>query len=284
MEQGSHRELLALDGIFASMWADQISSTEDPAPSIGGTSSKKEITGYIADQSTSSPAEYEVEPEASQVLEAAPVTDALEVVPESAKVVPQEEEVKDEAPTAADSPPIAFPTSDSQEAFSSIRAPSIVSPPLDPVAPAARAPTPLTFPTSDDEPQPPMSETTAPPAVTPGVTFGTNLNAPPGRDGTPDPESEPKRKRISSQNFQRLARRISLTTRRQSSSSMIPSSIIPGLKRSDSPRVSTDDSSARAEPSGSNDSPAGSVKGESDKSKLKKKDKKEKKEKRKGSL
>ncbi|EDR09151.1 uncharacterized protein LACBIDRAFT_249450, partial [Laccaria bicolor S238N-H82] len=35
VEQGTHKELMALDGIFASMWADQVSSTEDPPVSIG---------------------------------------------------------------------------------------------------------------------------------------------------------------------------------------------------------------------------------------------------------
>ncbi|KAF8886925.1 hypothetical protein BD779DRAFT_541083 [Infundibulicybe gibba] len=86
---------------------------------------------------------------------------------------------------------------------------------------------------------------------------------------TPDPGSEPKRKRISSQNFQRLARRISLSTRRSSSS------IIPGLKRDSSPRVSTDEGAGT-----SNDSPVGSIT-DKDKEEVMEEDKEEKKEEKK---
>ncbi|KAG2741443.1 P-loop containing nucleoside triphosphate hydrolase protein [Suillus brevipes Sb2] len=35
VEQGSHRELLELNGLFASMWADQISASEDPKVAAG---------------------------------------------------------------------------------------------------------------------------------------------------------------------------------------------------------------------------------------------------------
>jgi ATP-binding cassette subfamily B (MDR/TAP) protein 6 len=35
VEQGSHRELLELNGLFASMWADQISASEDPKARAG---------------------------------------------------------------------------------------------------------------------------------------------------------------------------------------------------------------------------------------------------------
>ncbi|KAJ7200820.1 hypothetical protein GGX14DRAFT_659540 [Mycena pura] len=73
-------------------------------------------------------------------------------------------------------------------------------------------------------------------------------------------------------NFQRLARRISLQTKRQGLSSSI-ASIIPGLKRE---RTSGDDSSLRAEGSSRNsvpDSPTASLSGDKDKDKSKKKDK-----------
>jgi hypothetical protein len=125
--------------------------------------------------------------------------------------------------------------------------------------------------TPQPEPQPEMRIGDSPVSFTPAVTFGLNVNSPPSRTGTPGPDDEPKRKRISSQNFQRLARRISLSTWRQSS----VSSIIPGFKRSESSmqgRASTDDNDIRAEGSTSN-SPASSVKGD-DKGNSKKKDKK----------
>jgi ATP-binding cassette subfamily B (MDR/TAP) protein 6 len=35
VEWGSHRELLELNGLFASMWADQISASEDPEAQTG---------------------------------------------------------------------------------------------------------------------------------------------------------------------------------------------------------------------------------------------------------
>jgi len=57
------------------------------------------------------------------------------------------------------------------------------------------------------------------PAPSTGVTFSPEVDSPPSRPGTPDSNAQPKRKRISSQNFQRLARRISLGGRRGSSGS-----------------------------------------------------------------
>jgi ATP-binding cassette subfamily B (MDR/TAP) protein 6 len=125
--------------------------------------------------------------------------------------------------------------------------------------------TPLSFPSSDDKPS---SAPSPPPMQSPGVTFG-DVSATPDRVGTPDPEAEPKRKRISSQNFQRLARRISISGKRQGSTSSIPViANFPGFRR-DSPRGSTD--------TGSNSvtTPAAST---SQDDKKDKKDKKEKKD------
>jgi len=128
--------------------------------------------------------------------------------------------------------------------------------------------TTVEFPTTTSKMhQPEMKRSDSPISFTPAVTFG--VNSPPSRTGTPGPEDEGKRKRISSQNFQRLARRISLSTRRQGSVSSIITNI-PGLKRSESPRGSTDDNDTRAE---ATDSPASKVKGDG-KGKSKKKDKK----------
>jgi len=123
---------------------------------------------------------------------------------------------------------------------------------------------PVQFPTSDDAASDSHADSGATTSVpTPAVTFDANLSSPP-RIGTPDPESEPKKKRMSAQNFQRLARRISITARRQSSS------LIPGLKKDSSPRVSVDDGRSEG-----TDSPGGSIRAD-DKSKSKK-DKKERK-------
>ena len=49
IEKGSFKELLAIDGTFASMWADQVPSADDPTPMISGTSVKQEMSAYIGE-------------------------------------------------------------------------------------------------------------------------------------------------------------------------------------------------------------------------------------------
>ncbi|KAG6832499.1 hypothetical protein H0H87_001424 [Tephrocybe sp. NHM501043] len=281
VEQGSHKELLALDGMFASMWADQVSASDDRI-SLDDASTKKEVSGYSAVE----------ESEAQAELEAIAALEAPETVPPTDTLVAEAE--TDIAPHAetdlvdfpSDPTPAVEPVVSEQEES----APS--SPPIHSPIPITPVIAPLAFPSSEEpEPELPVPEiqsqleTPQPERIstpqTPAVSFPAHLTTPPSRTGTPDPESEPKRKRISSQNFQRLARRISLTTRRQSSSSSIIPGIssipgISGLKRGESPRVSTDDSSQRAEGTPRTESPAGSIKGDGENKKLKKKEKKEK--------
>jgi hypothetical protein len=149
---------------------------------------------------------------------------------------------------------------------------------------------PVAFPTSDSGPVafPGTSDEAASqkaPSVTqaPGITFAREVGTP-ERTGTPDPESETKRKRISSQNFQRLARKISVTTRRAGSVSGIP--ILGNFRRDATPSASssapaqaqTDNDVAKA----SSESPAASIQSETakDKEKEKDKDKKEKEKKK----
>ncbi|KAJ6603106.1 hypothetical protein B0H10DRAFT_1957867 [Mycena sp. CBHHK59/15] len=244
VEQGSHTELLALDGIFASMWADQISTSGGLAtPPAGGNDPLPEpdISGYSLEpaEHVLPGAEAEVMPETMAEIEGVllatepPLVDTLEAVtqsPEAEDEVPIElpgesepkgpEEPSPVAPSPSeDAAPIVFPATETAD-----------FPSVSPTSPLATAP--LTFPVSaDEEPQEAEKPT---PIQTPGVTFEPGLTSP---TSAPDPDAEPKRKRISSQNFQRLARRISLTTRRQGSTSSM-ASIIPGLKKS-----SGDDSS-----------------------------------------
>ncbi|KJA27744.1 hypothetical protein HYPSUDRAFT_130746 [Hypholoma sublateritium FD-334 SS-4] len=299
-EQGSFRELVELNGLFASMWANQVSSSEGPAPSIAEASIKHEVSGYAVDTAEVQEIQ-DAQPEEIAVQPTEPVSEAIEYTPSvRAEPVDIDEEAAPVEPLITEPQP--FPA-------------SADTPDVPAEAPAAQEPTieealihsptplssPIAFPTSSDSQseihrvETPASGAPAQvamplpmPAPGPAVTFGASVNSPPSRTGTPDPESEPKRKRISSQNFQRLARRISLTTRRTGSSSMIPSiSGLPGFKREQSPRVSSDDAATRGEGSNagaSNDSPAGSITGAGDdsKGKLKKKDKKDKN--RKGTL
>ncbi|KAK2467807.1 hypothetical protein APHAL10511_000102 [Amanita phalloides] len=234
VEQGTHKELLARDGVFASMWADQVSSTDEIAASIGDGSKKEAVIPYL------------------------PASDE-EMIRQDTNVLEGGEQSGDER--GADG--ITFPSSDPVPADAAENGEPMQFPtntvfPTDP----ARA-SPVEFPPSDDAPNQRASLSPSPP---PAVTFDANLSSPP-RTGTPDVDSEPKRKRISSQNLQNFARRLSISAKRQSSS-FIPA--IPGLKRDSSPRVSVDD----ARPEGT-DSPAGSIRIE-DKGK-KKKDKKERK-------
>lgn len=260
VEQGSHKELLALDGIFASMWADQVSANEDPVTS--SEDMKTEMAPYSVDF-----AESPLGASTASVhdIPGAPAAESSAHVLESPELAAGEEGPEVPPKEHSDSVPISFPVSDDK---SEVAAPALTANDA-PVAFPDSTSAPISFPSGDDTPSEPQSPKSLP--QSPGVTFDTGANLP-SRSGTPDPESEPKRKRISSQNFQRLARRISITTRRQGS----VSSIIPGLKR-ESPRVSADESSGSVRGEGSvKDSPTPSVTGEGDK-KSKKKDKKKRK-------
>ena len=334
VEQGNFKKLLAINGIFASMWADQVTSTEDPVHSTSGTGVKKEVSGYIVD-----PEEIQQEETMQEEITQGETTQGETTQGETTQGEPtqgearqeetrqegirqeemrqeetrQEETMRDEImqdETNLETPqdiaeiltPVAFPVSlvaestdvPIEEEQVKVDVPFAVATlgedPLAQSEPVGNVDTPSTapiipvsvdlqpsvttveFPTTST-PQPEMRRSDSPVNFTPAVTFG--VSSPPSRTGTPGPEDEGKRKRISSQNFQRLARRISLSTRRQGSiSSIIPNIPIPGLKRSESPRASTDDNDTRAEGSTTN-SPASSVKGEDKgKSKSKKKDKK----------
>lgn len=83
---------------------------------------------------------------------------------------------------------------------------------------AATSAAPIAFPASADD-----NSSSKPPSVAAapsgGITFSPDVNSPPSRSGTPDPDTAPKRKRISSQNFQRLAKKITMVRRNSSSAS-----------------------------------------------------------------
>jgi ATP-binding cassette subfamily B (MDR/TAP) protein 6 len=275
-EQGNFKELMELDGLFASMWADQVSGTDDQPPSVSGASIRKKASGYSvgvpgsveeANKNTQEVSEPVEELLPTQTFSEPDSSGNMADVQHSDLVTSQ---LTFSGPGSAQEEQFEFPAPidvpDHHEVTQTtevpIQSPTLIS-------------APIAFPSSEvNPPVIPKDESVTIPAPTLAVTFGASVNSPPSRTGTPDPESEPKRKRISSQNFQRLARRISLTTRRQSSSS----SIIPGLnfKRDQSPRVSIDDNTSRAEGSSTNDSPAGSLRGD-DKGKSKKNKNKNKK-------
>lgn len=286
VEQGNHTELLAQNGVFASMWADQVSSSDPISRKSSFVKEEPSAVDNVSGQAMDA-AEQALESQDLGVDQASlhPEEQASRSKAASFKEAAKEASIKGEGSSAkVDSPVVAFPSSDPvdeepAETHSSTMNGGVSFPAATPVAAA-----PIAFPASDSasviqrEPSvasPTPDAASSPPAVPTGVTFEDSTSP---RNGTPDPETEPKRKRTASQNFQRLARRISINTRREGSFA----SIIPGLRRDKSdagstPRVSADEGS-RGEGSSvtavMTDSPAPSVK-EEDK-KLRKKDKKRK--------
>lgn len=324
VEQGNHAELVAKGGLFASMWADQVSS-EDGASSIKSKKLEKEpVAGYAVDDAE--PAEAQVQESEQQVLAEEPLVDtpeaqAAELAPTTDVLVPEvpvagetaTDAPAEETPRPAEKPlsaPIAFPTSDgstdavafpSEEPSEEPHALS-TSPPADSSEGEVRtgtAPVAFAFPGSETS-----SQTGSPAlsgAASPGVTF---QDAPsPGR-ATPDADQDGKRRRtLSTQGMQRLARRISISGRRQGSSNSIPTAILNSFKRDtlsregsregkDKDAAAPKDGSTTnvredgtlagpvAESSTPRDSPSGSVASDINKTK-EKKDKKKKEKKRK---
>ncbi|EPQ57486.1 hypothetical protein GLOTRDRAFT_120643 [Gloeophyllum trabeum ATCC 11539] len=275
VEHGTHSELLAHGGVFASMWADQVSGTEDNV-TIGST--KEAVAGYSVD-GQEEPSKSEVVAEDIPATNVADVEASEPAAEASAEVhatiedqgdhiEPKEEQ---EAIAVADASDAAATSANVVEATSDVAVPDDTSRPAAFEFPASKGPAPVAFPTSDEtasQQTPSVAEGSA--AQSPGVTFVPTVGSPPSRSGTPDPDAEPKRKRISSQNFQRLARRISISRRQGSTGS-----IIPGLRREQSSPAQTPKDEAHVA-TGSGDSPSPSIQSESGKGKAQKKEKKRK--------
>ena len=211
IERGSHAELLALNGMFADMWTDQVSASD-----AASTVAKRQ----------SVVAGYEVEQDTTTVQDVAESGDAAEYEANHSGVGANIKLAEND-PNA----PVDFPTTDhDQEAE---EAP--VKPKREPVV--EREPSqPVSFPTTaalsgagDTDSRQSFANGSRPQSPGPGVTF--EPQSPPSRNETPDPDAEPKRKRTASQNFQRLGRRISIGTRRAGSALANPIQNIPGLKR-----------------------------------------------------
>lgn len=278
VESGSFRELLVQNGIFATMWADQVSADDELVDRA--SYQKDAVSGYTIDREGKL---EEIEPQPSEVLPS--VSDVASPEPQNPFADPividfVEERLITESPQPhqidlSDEPPIDRKETEPVETEAEqledeatrpfeAAAPSISDntapianfplsePPADPVvAPSpVPSPAPIEFPSS----QPEM-------ATSPGVTFGAGVNTPP-RSGTPDLEGRSKRIRKTSQNIQKLARTLSFAARRQSSGT---GSSITKVETG-SPRTSREDSSAsRMEGSAGGDSPEASVTGGEDK-------------------
>jgi ATP-binding cassette subfamily B (MDR/TAP) protein 6 len=273
VESGSFRELTAQNGVFAAMWADQISAEEDVPEVL-----KEVITGYVVAP--------EIKEEVTDGQPEAQDTAAAEVVsPESqnpfADPFPTDSKILDvvegvvtaspqagaaELPSEAANPEV--PELDAQGATqeeversksyvevasghtsTATGEPSgpITFPSSEPTLEAEAKPEPIAFPSQQvigTSPEIPVSP------VSPGVTFSSAVAAPSSRAGTPDPEGKPKRIRKTSQNIQKFARTLSFVARRQSTASVTATKA-----DTNTPRTSREDSSmARGEGSVAGDS------------------------------
>ena len=278
VEQGNHKQLLERNGVFAGMWADQITAAGG-LPVDGGL--REPVSGYQIDDAIP--------------LSDKPVTADIDAAPTQDTAEPQAE--APEAPTEDTAPAqdiVLERTNPDGSAAAAVagtqvddattnRSSDLGGGPVSEAGPSKA--TPVAFPTSDSAPiafPTSTSDETASqkaPSTTqaPGITFAQGTSTP-ERTGTPDPESETKRKRISSQNFQRLARRISVTTKRAGSISGIP--ILGNLRRGDATSGSgstpaQESTDGDAGPKVSSESPAPSI-SDSDKDKTKKEKEKKK--------
>ncbi len=237
MESGSHSDLLQANGIFAHMWAEQIKASHRN-DLIDLDKSVKPDTGYLIPdilQPVQKSTEASVDPE---VVVVPPVTEETNA-PVSTSEQSQDQPAKDSATLETPAPdpnpedsgvPVAFEVSETPEEEELKREPSTEDPPDG--AGAASIPAvveapiasplslPVAFPTSDDTSSLKVFDSSAPEASQPTQEPETaSISAAPGikfartespRTGTPEPVDEGKRKRISSQNIQKIARKLSL--------------------------------------------------------------------------
>lgn len=203
VEQGSLRELIEKEGIFAAMWANQVTADE-PAPSV----TKPEEVSLPAETSMSDDTKIQPPPEDAATEAGA-----------------GEQTVGDEQPPLESA--VETTTEPSEDKPSASYAEVAATEPQTDAPVVDAAPAPVAFPTSDD-----TSEPFPAPIHVPGVTFDSGVQFPSPRASSPDLAAEPKRKRTASQNLQRFARRVSLVARRSGSSTSIPKQEAPQSRSS----------------------------------------------------
>ncbi|KAF8520373.1 hypothetical protein BU17DRAFT_46726 [Hysterangium stoloniferum] len=237
VESGSFRELTSQNGVFAAMWADQVSAEED-APERASTVLKEVITGYIAEPEMKEEV-ADGQPESQDTLATELPSEAVE--PKAPEVAEQDTTPKEVERPKSYAEAASEPTNTAAEGPSG----PTPFPSSEPTLETEANPVPLAFPSS----QPEIATSPESP-ISPGVTFGSGVATPPSRAGTPDLEGRPKRIRKTSQNIQKFARSLSFAARRQSSASMTPTKA-----DTSTPRTSREDSSgARGEGSIAGDS------------------------------
>jgi len=302
VERGTHAELLGLNGVFARMWTTQMADfSGPPSPTIERPSKEvpdfvlpREPTGYsvVEVQTVDVPPEV---PAKDALNEDAPAPSEPEPVPvsdgpSSSEPFPSAPPLSDDLPAEDVPGPSSEPAKQDEQTASYAEVAAATPDPDAPVVdqdPASVPPAspardsgaglvnfPVSFPTSGDDEsmKAPSSTGAGSTSHTPGpsVTFGASVDTPPShsRTGTPEPASEGKRKRTTSQNLQRLARRVSLVSKRSGSVSSIPNPFRRKEEKKEgeaSPRPSRD-----GEGSSSNGSQLKGDNGKGDKTKGKK--------------
>lgn len=290
VEQGNHSELLALNGEFAKMWAAQVQGAEDVPPA--GSHQKEAVSGYSIEEPATkegadpaatqvenlmdSPAAVDAELGQTEAVDegAAPNAETTEApsgaAPDEARA-PSGAEHSQETTTAVDDQAlVAFPTETADGAHPSGDSAAAVAFP----GSGSDAAAPVAFPGGGDaasQKAMTLPEGAQTPSQTPGVTF-QDAQSPP-RSGATSPDPDGKRRRtLSTQGIQRLARRLS-TSKRSDSVSGLPKAggFMAALRREGTSGSSKDDGSSKdagESPNASVSSDIGQAK------KLSKKDKK----------
>ena len=231
VESGPFKELVQADGPFASLWGDHIGAGA-PVPGSSSATASGVAEGYdvsihnvqrvdnqISDGSaveafiSDSPRAVTASIRAASVRAPTASIRAPSIKP---TVSIRADSVAPSVPTKDFLPPASFPSA--PEEPKPISFPTSSDAPTSNVFPASSPPAPIAFPKTDDS-RSIDSGSQAHIRLPTSITFDTTATPPrvstpdpTGTSSTPTPDTEGKRKRISSQNFQRLARRISLST------------------------------------------------------------------------
>lgn len=249
VESGSFKELVQSDGPFASLWADHI-GTGAPVPGSSSATASGAAEGYDAQLGEGSAAEAFISesPRATSVRAPTASVRAPSVRPTPSF---KADSVAPSVPTKDFSIPFAFTPAAGGPEQVALSAPS--------------ASAPIAFPKTDDS-RSIDSGSQAHVRLPTSITFDTSATPP--RVATPDPtggsspprDTEGKRKRISSQNFQRLARRLSLSTPKKGAGLQgIPGIAgIAGVLRRETSFKTTDKSNGESSARESTDIPGGS--------------------------
>ena len=230
VESGPFKELVQADGPFASLWADHIGAGAPVPGSSSATASGvaegydlsnnnvQAIHGQIGEDSAAeafvsdSPRAVTTSIRAASVRAPTASIRAPSIKPSTSI---KADSVAPSVPTKDFPAPVSFPSAPEEpESVAFFTSPDAATPN---VFPTSSPPAPIAFPKTDDS-RSIDSGSQAHVRLPTSITFDTTATPP--RVSTPDPtgasssspDAEGKRKRISSQNFQRLARRISLST------------------------------------------------------------------------